>query len=225
MKIIEKLLPESQYVGKRNVTPDMIVLHHTGGGSADGALSFWKETKDRIATNFLIDKNGDIILAVPEDSWAYSLGLSFASNKVAAKYRSQAYAQKIERKSIGIELVSEGELKKTAKGFYFETGKRIIKEKDVVTLSEPFREQLHFAKYTEAQLKSLESLLIYLCKKYNIPATYTNPFSINTDALEGKAGIWSHVCFRFPDKTDIFPQPEIVDLLKNLPDAVKKSKK
>ena len=40
-------------------------------------------------------------------------------------------------------------------------------------------------------------------------------FDINTNALDGKAGIWTHVSFR-ADKSDVSPQPKLVKMLKDI---------
>ena len=42
-----------------------------------------------------------------------------------------------------------------------------------------------------------------------------SPFELNNLAIEGYPGIWSHSNVRI-DKTDIFPQPEIIGMLKSL---------
>jgi len=34
-------------------------------------------------------------------------------------------------------------------------------------------------------------------------------------ALDGKAGIWTHVSYRY-DKSDCHPQPELINMLKTL---------
>lgn len=42
-----------------------------------------------------------------------------------------------------------------------------------------------------------------------------NPLEFNQNAVDGYPGIWSHTNVRI-DKSDIFPQPELLDLLKNI---------
>ena len=43
----------------------------------------------------------------------------------------------------------------------------------------------------------------------------TSPLELNRSAIDGYPGIWSHTNVRI-DKTDIFPQPELMNLLKSL---------
>jgi hypothetical protein len=40
-------------------------------------------------------------------------------------------------------------------------------------------------------------------------------WEVNKDAMSGKAGVWAHVSCR-KDKVDVFPQPELIDMLKSL---------
>jgi hypothetical protein len=42
-----------------------------------------------------------------------------------------------------------------------------------------------------------------------------NPFELNQNALDGYPGIWSHSNVRI-DKSDVFPQPELINLLKSI---------
>jgi hypothetical protein len=42
-----------------------------------------------------------------------------------------------------------------------------------------------------------------------------NPLEFNNNALDGYPGIWSHTNVRI-DKSDVFPHPDLLDLLKNL---------
>jgi len=57
---------------------------------------------------------------------------------------------------------------------------------------------------------------VFWNEKYKIPLDY-NPtmFDVSQEALSGKAGIWSHTSFR-KDKSDIHPQPELIQMLKSL---------
>jgi len=59
IQIIRNILPTSQYV--HEITDKKyIALHHTAGGSAKSSIEFWKSNSDKVATHFIIDRNGDI---------------------------------------------------------------------------------------------------------------------------------------------------------------------
>jgi hypothetical protein len=40
-------------------------------------------------------------------------------------------------------------------------------------------------------------------------------WDLSNDALAGKKGVYTHVSFR-TDKSDMHPQPELIEMLKNL---------
>lgn len=70
------------------------------------------------------------------------------------------------------------------------------------------------------QIQSYEEYSFSWCeilkKKYTIPNTYqTDMWKLNTQAMNGTPGIWTHVSFR-ADKSDCHPQLSLINLLKGL---------
>jgi len=220
--ITKQLLKSNQYVGKRSwifSTNNIrqIVLHHTQGSSADGAISWWSANTAQVGTNYLIDKDGTIINTIPDDCWAWTLGISTKNNDIHEIFKQQKYARNIEQMGISIELVCEGELVKMNDKYLFEDGGRFIDKDKVVTLDTPHRGYKYYSKYTDAQLSSLDWLLRYLSERYSISISGKHEiFDINYQALQGQKGLYSHVCYRSCDKTDLFPQPELLTMLNNL---------
>ena len=221
--IVKQLLKRNQYVGKRawlfptnNIR--QIVLHHTQGSTADGAISWWGLTPEPVGTNFIIDKDGTIVNTIPVDCWAYTLGMSSQSNNIPSVYKTPKYARNIEQMGVSIELVSEGELVKMDDTRYlFEDGGRFIDKSKVTTLDKPHRGYKHYVSYTTEQIKSLELLIKQLSNDFSIPISGKHDiFDINYKALQGEKGIFSHVCYRSKDKTDVFPQPELITMLNSL---------
>lgn len=117
---------------------------------------------------------------------------------------------------MGIELDSWGGLTKKNSRFYSFSGQE-VKEDKVVYYEKGFRGYQYFEKYTDAQLNSLKELLKYWGERYGIPLAYKGEimFDCNRRALSGESGIWAHVSFR-PDKSDVHPQKELIDMLKSL---------
>ena len=161
--------------------------------------------------------------AFKEFYWANHLGL-----KTSHTNKSTTHNKSLEKKSIGIEICSYGHLEKEADGkFYFIirdnngkiTVKREIPANQVYTLDQPWRGKLHFHKYTSKQISECKRLILLLAFIFDVPIpdrTYTRAwFDIKQDAILGKAGLWTHVNVR-PDKTDCFPQPELIDMLNSL---------
>ena len=91
---------------KAGTTIDTIVLHHTGGSTAQGAIDWWKSSKTASA-HYIVDKDGTIYQTVDEKYKAWHAGCcikktsdcSTCINPEAATYNDR---------SIGIEIVNKG---------------------------------------------------------------------------------------------------------------------
>lgn len=67
-------LPVDQYF---NETPkkDLIVLHHTVGGSAKSTFDYWRTDPEHIGTAYIVERDGTIYEVFSPECWAYHLGL------------------------------------------------------------------------------------------------------------------------------------------------------
>ena len=196
-------IPETQYFLEEHAKKS-ICLHHTAGGSADSSINSWINDKQpKVATCVIIDRDGTIVQAFASQYWAYSLGLSTPN-----------YVQ-IERQTIGIEIANYGGLKKIGEEYYNAYGGK-IKPENVYDCGFIFRGFRYFEKYTDKQIDSVRLLLLYWNERYKIPLDYhPNMWDYNQSAILGAAGIWSHTSYR-KDKSDCFPQPELIAMLKGL---------
>jgi N-acetyl-anhydromuramyl-L-alanine amidase AmpD len=231
-KIIQYQLATNQYFPEDcSNLKKIIVIHHTAGGSnpfvvVDG----WNSNPDRVGTAFVIAgafvsnsnhqwKDGDIIQCFSSKFYNYHLGISTANNTQIAKA------------SIGIEVCNWGSLALVNGKYYTYTGKE-IPATEVVSYSTPFRTHpkstyfdsvgqtgkpaYYYHKYTDAQIASLKELMVYLCDKFGISKSYkADMWDVNTNALAGDGGIWTHVSYRH-DKNDMHPSPSLVNMLKSL---------
>lgn len=210
MQIITENFPDNQYV--REISrKSQIVIHHTvSGPGVNGDIAWWKSTTDRIATHFIIDREGGIHQLFSTDYWAHHLGLkSEVFKKFGLPYRN------LDISSISIELDSWGPLNSDLTPVGNPKFGKVQYPYEYCTAA-PFRNYRFYEKYTEKQLASLQDLLLFLTKNHLISRKYNeNMFDQNKVALSGTPGIWAHVSFR-SDKSDPHPQKELVDLLKNL---------
>lgn len=176
-----------------------IFLHHTAGGTAAGAIASWSATPENVATPYVIERSGDIYECYDPKYWAYSLGVKGATE--------------MEKASIPIEIVSYGNL--TLKnGKYITYTGRELPASEVIALD--FRGFKYYQRYTEAQIAALKQLLPYLLDRFKIsPQADRSAFWNYRGAAGLPSGIWSHTTVR-KDKVDIFPQPEIVQLVQSL---------
>jgi N-acetyl-anhydromuramyl-L-alanine amidase AmpD len=214
--------PETKYFREKTVKKQ-ITLHHTvSGPGVDGDIAWWLQGSERIATSYIIDREGNIHKCFEDDFWAWHLGCKttdFAAKGVPYK--------KLDPNNIGIELDSWGALAQHSDGKFYPIsyvgGKAVpnLKCKPVTYIYEycptqKFRGIQYFEQYTTTQLNALYELLVYLKQKHSIPTNYgSDIWSLCGRALRGDPGIYSHTSFR-PDKTDCHPQIELINLLKRL---------
>lgn len=202
-KIIQSRLPKGQYFEDKN-EKKQIVLHHTvSNGNAKNVQAWWAKTPERIGTAFIIDGEGKIHQCFSSAQFAHHLGCKTKNNT------------KLNEESIGIEICSWGWLKKLAGKFYNSNGAE-IPANQVCDLGQKWKGYQYWQKYTDKQIEATRQLLVYLCDTYNIDKTYqSDMWGVSPKALAGENGIFTHVSYR-KDKTDCFPQPELIEMLQNL---------
>jgi N-acetyl-anhydromuramyl-L-alanine amidase AmpD len=188
-----------------------IYLHHTAGGPDALSVAKYFDTKpEKVATAFIIGANGTIVQCFSSRDWAYHLGLKesiFKASKVP--YLS------LDPISIGIEVCNWGPLSfKNGKYYNYVGGE--VNASNVTTLEVPYKKHKHWFTYTDAQIESLRQLVVYLCETYDIPKDYNESiWDIDLDALKGNKGIFTHNSVR-KDKSDMYPCPRVIQMLKNL---------
>ena len=196
---------------REEIPKKQIYLHHTAGtGEGQDIYRWWGSDKPRVATCVVIDRDGTIKQGFGSQYWAYHLGLA---NK-HFKAHSLPYLN-LDKVSIGIELISWGVLTKKGKKYINYVGGE-IDESEVEVLDKPFRGSKYYHKYTDAQIDSVVKLLKLWNERYNIDITYQEDiFDICPRALRGEGGIFTHCSVR-PDKSDVFPQENLIDALRSL---------
>ena len=214
--------PENKYF-KEEIPKTQVVLHHTiSGPSIEGDVDTWINGKYNVGTCVIVDREGTPWQIFGSKYWAYHLGAGDHNQ---------------DRRSIGIEIdnwggltLGTGDLK-----MYRHERKKIIPWHFKVTTPQKyytyygdsvdvpvqyypngFRGYQYFEKYTNEQIQTVGELLLYWKMKYNIPLTYHDTmFDLSQDAINGVPGVWSHTSFR-KDKSDITPQPELIEMLKTI---------
>lgn len=227
-EIIQVNFSETQYY--REETPkSQICLHHTvSSGSADGVISWWNQDPQKIATQFIIDGTGKIFQLYSSKYWAHHLGIKSTFLQKMGFTDHGTRNVLLNKSSIAMEICNWGGLVKADDGTfhpakwdttlkkYVPYMKVTIADENVQIYDKPFRDFLYFEKYTPEQIISVGRLVVYLCDKWGIPKTYNSSlWDVSKNALGGVPGIWSHVSYR-QDKSDLMPQPEMIDMLKSL---------
>lgn len=219
LEIYNQIMNDLEYV-KKVTKKKVIYLHHTAGSHRpDWVISGWDKADSngkrvRVGTHYVIGResidgdltwDGKVFRAFEDKYWAYHLG---AGGDVR---NSEA---------IGIEITNYGYLTKNDKGEFINYVGSTIPQSNVVDLGEEWRGYRYFQKYTNGQIESLRKLIIYLIDKHDIEiekGIYNiNWFEYDSKFLEkGQKGIRTHVNVR-KDKTDCFPQKELIDMLNSL---------
>jgi N-acetyl-anhydromuramyl-L-alanine amidase AmpD len=213
-------LTDDQYF-KEHTDKTNICLHHTVGGSAKSTFDYWQSNPDRIATPYIVERDGTIYEVFDPSYWAHHLGLKMPKNIV--------YNQR----TIGIELASEGALRSghelntrlgqekfdTAYLYAFDIdtppfahAKRlyhIFNDGDkFFDCGINFRDYGFFDLYDEPQTVATIALVNHLCEQFNIPkqlVPFTDKLAFDTSILTNNwSGVYTHVNVR-ADKSDLSP--------------------
>lgn len=226
-EIVQVDFPENQYY-REETNKTQVVLHHTvSGPKADGTISWWIQDPQRIATQFIIDAQGIIFQLYSSKYWAHHLGIK---SDFIKKLGFKDYGTRntiLNKESIGIEISRWGGLLKDSTGYHpgkwddtlkkeSPNTKVTIPNENVQVLDKPFRGYYFFEKYTPEQIESTRKLVTYLCEKWGIQKTYNNDmWDVSKNAIGSNPGIYTHCSFR-QDKSDLFPMPEMIEMLQNL---------
>jgi N-acetyl-anhydromuramyl-L-alanine amidase AmpD len=131
---------QSQDYYKQATPKSLVVLHYTGGGTLAGAEATLS-IRDYVNVHYAIDRDGTVIQYFDEAYWAYHTGKG----------------RKIDKYSIGIEVVNWGHLTRKGNELLTWTGKS-IPWPDVVKCKR-FRGFQYWQSLTEQQESALTGLL------------------------------------------------------------------
>lgn len=193
-----------------------IFWHHTAGTTADGAITWWNQTPDRVGTAYVIDRDGTIYEVFDPKWWGFHLGVKTSEGGDPNEMD--------EKQSIGIELVSAGHLYPDGLGnmvqyplYPNKSAKNIIKADDVWDMGDTkWHGFQYFQKYTDKQIESLIWLTKKLSTDFKIPIQddLMGIFEYNPKfEKELPAGVFSHSTVR-KDKEDVIPHPSFLEKIK-----------
>ena len=219
LQIEQYFLPKGEYlVGPTK--KEYVFIHHTAGWHKPKPVvdSWGRDSRGKVATEFVLggqsvkgndDRfDGQMIQCIPEGGYGWHIG------KCGSRY--------MHTNSVGIEVCSFGQLKNGKT--YVNTP---VAESQICTLAKPFRGYTQFHKYSDKQIDALKKWLLWIAERDNIDIRKGlvewihqkgahEAFEFNQDAYEGKVkGLLTHTNIR-KDKMDMFPQPELVEMLISL---------
>lgn len=175
-----------------------IVLHGTHGFLSNDIANL---SKQHVSTSYVIARDGTAYELFDPKFWSYHIGPTPAGTWWKNKTESQ--------ETIAIELSNWGNLHEhfTKPDILLDPWNfpYCMKNDTDFYVERPYRGSQYYATYTDAQMKALDSLLLKLCRKFDIPHTFLPPAERMKYQTEvPKAGIVAHVNYR-TDKTDISP--------------------
>lgn len=186
------LLDKKDYIATQ--TPkDLIVLHHTVGRTALSTIDYWKTDPNRIGTAYVIERDGEIYEVFDPKFWAFHLGLKGTGGAV-------------DKRSIGIEIASEGGLiQRDGKLYCFDkVSDRTLFTQEYYDHGIPWREYRFFDAYSDAQITAVIGLINQLCDQFQIPRQ-TPANHLDADFVYQQfSGVLGHHHLRF-DKSDVHP--------------------
>jgi len=214
--------PENKYF-QEQFKKEQILLHHTvSGPNLSGDVNTWINNKYRVGTCIIIARDGTPYQLFSSRYWAYHIGAGDHNQ---------------DKRSIGIEIDNWGGLKPGGglKSFrpynrYFNNWRypRFTSSQKYYTIygnsvnvpvqyyQNGYRGFNYFEKYTNAQIQTVGELLLFWRDRYDIPLNYNeHMWLVSATAKQGNPGVWSHTSFR-SDKSDVHPQPELIDMLKTI---------
>lgn len=216
--IDQKYMDKDEYL-KGPTKKEYLFLHHTAGGNNPyQVITMWNnDTRGRVGTEFVLGGqsvfngnttyDGTIVQAFPEGCYGWHLG--------------ENGSQYMHTNSVGIETCNFGPIKN---GLTY-TGQK-ADPKQVVELKKSFRGYKTWHRYSDKQILVLKDLILYIANRDGIDIRKgliseiklkgVDAFEFNSDAYYGKIkGMWTHTNTR-KDKSDMFPQQELIDMLLSL---------
>lgn len=193
---------------------DMVMLHHTVSGANAFAVADYFSTKT-YATHFIVGGDGTIVQTAPLDWWGWHINVREDFSITAAQEKALA------QRTIGIEVCCWGALDEKS-GKLLNDYDREVDRDTCIKYDKPYRDNVWYHKYTDAQIEALRVLLKELRSrgyfKRDVGVVYDRAWldTINVkEVIEGKRGLLSHTHVR-KTKSDMHPQPELLTMLQNL---------
>lgn len=217
MNIIQVPFPETQFF-KQAFRKEQIVLHFTAGAdNPKGVFDWWTSTPEKVATPYVIGRDGTIYQGYDAAYWAAHIGIT-VNNNISSdlmNYKTRANSLSLETKSVGIEICNWGPLSQV-NGKFVNAYHGEVPADQVVEFKDGFRKYRFYHKFTDAQVQATRELLRALCDRFAIPSKYNaDMWDLSGAAMAGKPGIWTHVNYH-AGKFDCHPQENLVSMLKSI---------
>ncbi len=187
------------YFMKEEFPKKRIVVHYTEGFLQGDIATLTTKDKE-VSVPFVVARDGSIYRLFSSRHWSFHLGKDAVGGN-----------EKMSRSSVAIELSNVGHLTLDGNRLREPTGGTVyctLQETEFYTkLPNPYRGHRFYATFTDAQYRSLITLLRYLTALFDIPKKFVSEarrFETIED-ISGFQGITTHVNYRRTGKRDIGP--------------------
>jgi len=211
-------LPKDEYI-HGPTSKEYLFLHHTAGwNNPYKTVDDWAtDNRGTIGTEFVLggksvkgnnDRyDGELVQCIPEGGYAWHLGDNGSrymhSHSVGIEICNFSYAEN-ERTYVGTKIAPD----------------------QIMTLAKSFRGHKQWHAYSDKQIENLRLFILWIAERDSIDVRAglvaeikkhgASAFEFNQDAYDGKIkGMWTHTNTR-RDKYDLFPQPNLMDMLVSL---------
>lgn len=183
-----------------------IIWHHSAGwDNARGMFDWWRQDgRTHVATSCGITNEGNLYKGFDEQYWAASIGAKHPNNMT------------LDKEAVTIEICNWGQLTEKDGKIVSWTGHELEKD-DIIKLD--YKGVEYFEIYTDEEIETLKYWTLLNAMRFNIPLIYKegDMWSVSNDALSRVPGIYTHNSYR-QDKTDVSPQPKLIEMAKSLAD-------
>lgn len=192
-----------------------IVWHHSSGwDNSRGMFSWWlRDGRKHVATSIGIEDDGTLYRGFDEKYWGHHIG---CKNKHFAEFGLPNINNQLNRQTIAVEVCSAGALNDNGKSWFDYQ----VPEDRIIELD--YKGSKLYETITPEECRTLKYWTLLNGLRYSIPLYYREfeMWNVSKDALAGVGGLYTHNSFRF-DKSDISPQPLVIETAKALADYYK----
>jgi len=137
--------------------PDTIVIHYTGGSSAQSSANWLCDQRAKASAHVVIGTEGEIIQLVSFDTIAWHAGRSSWEERSG-----------LNQYSLGIEIDNPGQLVQRVNGFYTSFGTKVPDEMVTLATHRNQTKPTYWHAYTAKQIATVEALCQLLIDTYPI---------------------------------------------------------
>lgn len=222
---VEEIPFEGYYAKSKHLKKQIIWHHSAGWDNVRGMYDWWKNDKvNHVATSVGIDDNGKVYRGFDESYWAASIGATievFTNNKIPLTYSNGFVTNNmvLDQSAVAVEVANWGCLTERNSKLYSWANSEVPQSKAIELNYKGFK---WYEVYTDAEIRTLKYWTLLNAVRFEIPVdfSYDDCFAVSKKALSGVPGLYTHNSY-IQYKSDVSPQPKLIEMAKSLIDYTK----